>query len=235
MIEASTLSNILLFVGSPLAVALISYLSNRDMSKKLDMKVGHLSSEVNGVKAGLEEVRGGLEEVRGEVKEIRGQFIEFKGELNEVKTEVKEVKGKVERIDGVLGGVITFLQTHHGKDVVPEHFGGVSTVKHHSPCTLNKKGASLAKQLDAHALVDKYYQQIAIAEDATKFQIQNVCFLFVHAELQQRVNREEREKIEEAIYEEGGDANSVLFVYCVLFRDKHLEEQGYLAPVYIAA
>ena len=214
MIEAGTLSNILVFVGSPLAVALISYLSNRDMSKKLDMKVGHLSSEV---------------------KEVRDQVNEVKGELKQVKTEVKEVKGKVERIDGVLGGVITFLQTHHGKDVVPEHFGGVSTAKHHSPCTLNEKGATLAKQLDAHALVDKYYQQIAIAEDATKFQIQNVCFLFVHAELRQRVNREEREKIEEAIYEEGGDANSVLFVYCVLFRDKHLEEQGYLAPVYIAA
>ena len=228
MIEASTLSNILLFVGSPLAVALISYLSNRDMSKKLDMKVGHLSSEVN-------EVKGGLKEVRDQVNELKGGLEEVRGGLKEVKTEVKEVKGKVERIDGVLGGVITFLQTHHGKDVVPEHFGGVSTAKHHSPCTLNKKGATLAKQLDAQALVDKYYQQIAIAEDATKFQIQNVCFLFVHAELRQRVNREEREKIEEAIYEEGGDTNSVLFVYCVLFRDKHLEEQGYSAPLYMAA
>ena len=219
MIEASTLVTIGLSVfATTLAVGIVTFMSNRDVVRKFETKVEDLAKAL-----------------RGEVKEVRDQVNEVKGELKEVKTQVKEVKGKVERIDGVLGGVITFLQTHHGKDVVPEHFGGVSTVKSHSPCTLNKKGATLAKQLDAQALVDKYYQQIAIAEDATKFQIQNVCFLFVHAELRQRVNREEREKIEEAIYEEGGDTNSVLFVYCVLFRDKHLEEQGYSAPLYMAA
>ena len=216
MIEASALSNIEAVFATTVAVGLVTIAANNYIYRKFETKVEDLAKDL-----------------RGEVKEVRDQVNEVKGELKEVKSQVKEVKGKVERIDGVLGGVITFLQTHLGKDVVPD-FGNVSTGMSNSPCTLNKKGAELALQLDAYALVDKYYKTIPIPEDATKFHIQNACFLFAHAELQQRVNAEEREKIEEAIYEEDGNANNVIFVYSVLFRDKHLQEHGYPIPEYIA-
>lgn len=98
------------------------------------------------------------------------------------------------------------------------------------PCTLNERGLQVAAELDAYAVVDKYYSQLAIPDDASEWQIQKQCFAFAHTILLQVVKKDEKAKIEKAIYEDRGNVDNTLDVYGVLFRNKFLEKFGYPVP-----
>lgn len=151
----------------------------------------------------------------------------------------QRMDGLDQRIDG-LGNALNQLRTLvaqvigylQGKDnhqlFIPTET--VPTLEKNSPCRLNKRGLQVATELDAHSLVDKHYSEIAIPDGASELEIQKQCFAFAHTILLQIVNADEKAKIEKAIYEDGGNVDSTLYVYGVLFRDKFLEQFGYPVP-----
>ena len=90
---------------------------------------------------------------------------------------------------------------------------------------MTEKGRNLAEKIKVQELVDKYVDRIICPEDANKLLIQNCCVEFSYGNFLSLITKEEKELIDEAIYEEAGNPHEILIIFSVLFRDTLFKER----------
>lgn len=108
----------------------------------------------------------------------------------------------------------------------------IRTANSRSPFALTNKGLEVARKIDAQTLVDKYIERVhsIISNDAHKLSIQEICFNYARNQFLGIVEAKERQIIWDAIYEEGGNADEVLVIYGVLFRNSIFEKRNIPVP-----
>ena len=165
--------------------------------------------------------------------------------FNRISGSISKIQGNISRIQVALSTMIGYFSSSpspdskglgeaiHASQYVSDNSSDNACVESASPHTLTAKGAALAKKMNARDIVDKYRRHILLPDDAHKLAIQEGCMIFAQNSLMELINHDEKNKILDEIYEEGGNAVNILNIFAVLFRDAFFKERGIPVPEYI--
>ena len=101
-----------------------------------------------------------------------------------------------------------------------------------SPIILTIRGWEIANELGAAKWVEELGPRVEkeIPEKASRLVIQKACFDFAMKKLLEEVDKVSKNMIEEKIFEEAGEPETVLYIYGILMRDAILRKRGLAVP-----
>ena len=106
------------------------------------------------------------------------------------------------------------------------------SVVSNSPLTLSVKGVEGAKKLDAENVAERLAKSISLPPDVSEFRIQETCHRSIFSTWRGLFNDEEIRKIEEHVYQDGGNLADTLIIYVIVTRNYILNERGFDVPEY---
>ncbi len=184
--------------------------------------------------------------VRTKMKHIDDKFSDITKSFEKVNLRFDKLEDKFETVSSNINGAINALsgefREFKGFSSGLRHAASQSeTITHQlsepstkatSPLTLTEKGDNIALSINADALADKYFTKVNVPDDAHKLVVQDTCTNFVLVgPFMQIINNEERIKLWDTVYDEGGNTNDVLFVIAVKLKDRIFRERNIEIPV----
>ena len=109
------------------------------------------------------------------------------------------------------------------------HYG---TVRQNSPLTLSVKGVEGAKKLDAESVAERLAKSISLPPEVSEFRIQEACHRSIFSTWRSLFNDEEIRRIEEHVYQDGGNLADTLIIYVIVTRNYILKERVFDVPEY---
>ena len=104
-----------------------------------------------------------------------------------------------------------------------------------SPQQLNETGVAMSKEINAKSIAKKYAHLVQIKEGANAYDIQETCFHFALHSLPDQLTADEKDKIKNVAFEQGGNAETILRVVVgIVLRDEILEKRD-LTPDHVDA
>ena len=101
-----------------------------------------------------------------------------------------------------------------------------------SPLTLTVKGVEGAKALNAESVAERLAKSISLPPEVSEFRIQEACHRSIFSTWRSLFNDEEIRKIEEHVYQDGGNLADTLIIYAIVTRNYILKERGFDVPEY---
>ena len=98
--------------------------------------------------------------------------------------------------------------------------------------TLTVKGVEGAKKLDAESVAERLAKSISLPPEVSEFRIQETCHRSIFSTWRSLFNDEEIRKIEEHVYQDGGNLADTLIIYAIVTRNYILKERGFDVPEY---
>ena len=148
--------------------------------------------------------------------------------LSSLQDNINRIDQTIARLDDTIKDLCLRIPTNQPIQV------GVSseTASSNSPLTLSVKGAKWAKALNAESVAERLAKSISLPPDVSEFRIQEACHRSIFSTWRGLFNDEEIRKIEEHVYQDGGNLADTLIIYAIVTRNHILKERGFDVPEY---
>ena len=148
--------------------------------------------------------------------------------LSSLQDGINRIDQTIARLDDTIKDLCLRIPTNQPIQV------GVSseTASSNSPLTLSVKGAKWAKALKAESVAERLAKSISLPPDVSEFRIQEACHRSIFSTWRGLFNDEEIRKIEEHVYQDGGNLADTLIIYAIVTRNHILKERGFDVPEY---
>ena len=170
------------------------------------------------------------EAVKGLEKRLDIVDSNLQNTINSVKTDLNEqiLSNIANHIEKIFNWVPSRVPTDqfYSMGVHPR------SVVSNSPLTLSVKGAKWAKALKAESVAERLAKSISLPPDVSEFRIQEACHRSIFSTWRGLFNDEEIRKIEEHVYQDGGNLADTLIIYAIVTRNYILKERGFDVPEY---
>ena len=154
------------------------------------------------------------------IKNTDGTIKELKEDIKQTNTTINEIKGSIqyikENVDNINNRLINYENNKFAKS--------------QSPISLTDSGEKIAKELNADAIVDLYWENIEkyltdrnINPKSNPYDIQQECFNYVSTNFYKNLSESEIRKIKSIAYNNGDNIDNYDIIFGVVIRDKYLK------------
>ena len=177
------------------------------------------------------------EAVKGLEKRLESVDSNLQNTINSVKSDLNEQINRVESnllstIANHTEKILTWAPSRMPTDQFYPTGAHPRSVVSNSPLTLSVKGVEGAKKLDAESVAERLAKSISLPPAVSEFRIQEACHRSIFSTWRSLFNDEEIRKIEEHVYQDGGNLADTLIIYAIVTRNYILKERGFDVPEY---